>query len=68
MADPNQLRYVILADKDPSVLSEVVSDLIHKGWQLHGDLKLQVIAEPSSITFAQLVYIQAMWKPDSTEA
>lgn len=57
------LRYVILADKNPGELSLAVSALLDKGWRLHGELKLQVMADGASITLVGLVYIQAMWRP-----
>lgn len=59
----DSLRYVILTEKNPDKLSLTVSELIHEGWQLHGELKLQSMADVGSLTFASLVYIQAMWRP-----
>jgi hypothetical protein len=61
--EPEELRYVILADKSPDKLSLAASALLDEGWQLHGELKLQVMADGASLTFASVIYIQAMWRP-----
>lgn len=61
-AAENELAYGILVNKDPDILSRVVSVLMRDGWKLHGELKLQTIADDSSLTFARLVYIQAMYR------
>ena len=55
-------RYMIIQDTDALVLSGVVTDFLQKGWYLHGDLKLHVIADDSKLTFASLLYVQAMKK------
>ena len=62
MAD-EKLRYVILTEKSPDKLSLAVGALLDEGWQLHGELKLQVMADGTSLTFASVIYIQAMWRP-----
>jgi len=60
--DVNNLRYLVVTSPNPDELSLAVSDLLAQGWQLHGDLKLQAMADVSSPTFARLVYIQAVWR------
>jgi hypothetical protein len=61
--EPEDLRYVILTEQSPDKLALAVSALLGEGWQLHGELKLQVMADGASLTFASVVYIQVMWRP-----
>lgn len=55
-----ELHYVILVHASPDKVSEAASVLMKSGWQPHGDLKLQIAADPSQPTGASLMYIQAM--------
>lgn len=53
-------RYIILTHYDAEVFCRMVSRLMGEGWTLHGDLKLQVVADLTSATLARLTYVQAL--------
>lgn len=59
------LRYIVVTDKDPDSLSVSVSQLMVLGWKLHGELKLQPLADTSALTFARLYYMQALYREDA---
>jgi hypothetical protein len=64
MSDKGQrvgpLRYLIVGGTDPEQVSWAVSELMNVGWELHGDLKLQPVADAAALTFSRLTYIQAL--------
>jgi hypothetical protein len=53
-------RYLIVGGTDPEQVSWAVSELMGDGWELHGDLKLQPVADAAALTFSRLTYIQAL--------
>lgn len=58
------LYYKILADTDPDALARRVTLYLSQlaGWKVHGDLKLQAVADPTSPTMSRLTYVQAIYR------